>query len=114
MLIDSHCHLNFPELMAQLDQCRVAMAQQAVTHALLISVNLPDYPSVLTLAETHDNFYATVGVHPAEQETPEMSYDFLVAEAARPKVVAIGETGLDYHWCQGDAEWQRERFRVHI
>lgn len=114
MLVDSHCHLNFPDLIQRIDAIRDNMAAQAVSHALVISVNRPDYPAVRELAERFDNFYATVGVHPDVENSPEFSEDELVAEAQHPKVVGIGETGLDYHWCKGELEWQRERFRVHI
>ena len=114
MFVDSHCHLNFPELAADLPAVLGAMAANAVTHALCISVNLPEWPDVLRLATDHANLYATVGVHPDAQETPEPSLAELVALAARPKVVAIGETGLDYYRLTGDLSWQRARFRTHI
>ena len=114
MFVDSHCHINFPELVDQLPAVLDAMAANKVTHALCISVNLPELPSVLKLAIEHEHIYATVGVHPDAEDTPEPSVDDLVALAARPKVVAIGETGLDYYRLTGDLEWQRERFRTHI
>ena len=114
MLIDSHCHLDFPDLADRLDEVRANMAANGVSHALLISVNATDYPRVLALASRFDNFWCSVGVHPDVQDAPDMDEAFLVAEAARPKVVAIGETGLDYYWCKGDTEWQRDRFRRHI
>lgn len=114
MFVDSHCHINFPELVEQLPAVLDAMAANKVTHALCIGVNLPELPSVLTLATEHENIYATVGVHPDAEDTPEPSVDDLVALAARPKVVAIGETGLDYYRLTGDLEWQRKRFRNHI
>lgn len=114
MLIDSHCHLNFPDLASRIDDIRANMAAADVTHALVISVNAPRYPEVLALAEQFDNFYATVGVHPDEQTVPEFSLDDLLAAAAHPKVVGIGETGLDYHWHKGELTWQRDRFRLHI
>jgi hypothetical protein len=85
-----------------------------VTHALCIGVNLPDWPAVHALAVAHPNLYATVGVHPDAENTTEPTVDTLVELAARPKVVAIGETGLDYYRLEGDLGWQRERFRVHI
>ncbi len=91
-----------------------AMAQARVTHALCISVNLPDWPAVHALAMAYPNLYATVGVHPDYPDTPEPSVDDLIALAAREKVVAIGETGLDYYRETGDLDWQRERFRTHI
>ena len=114
MFVDSHCHINFPELVEQLPAVLDAMAANKVTHALCISVNLPELPGVLKLAAEQENLYATVGVHPDAEDTPEPSVDDLVALAARPKVVAIGETGLDYYRLTGDLEWQRKRFRTHI
>ena len=114
MFVDSHCHLDFPELSAELPALLAAMAAARVTHALCISVNLPDWPAVHALATGHANLYATVGVHPDYEDTPEPSVADLVALAERPKVVAIGETGLDYYRLSGDLDWQRERFRVHV
>ena len=114
MFVDSHCHLDFPELSADLPAVLEAMAANRVTHALCISVNLPELPAVLRLAADHANLYATVGVHPDAEDTPEPSVADLVALAARTKVLAIGETGLDYYRLTGDLSWQRARFRVHI
>jgi TatD DNase family protein len=114
MYVDSHCHLDFPEFAAELPALLQAMAAARVTHALCISVNLPDWPAVHALASGHANLYATVGVHPDYQDTPEPAIADLVALARRPKVVAIGETGLDYYRLTGDLEWQRDRFRTHI
>ena len=114
MFVDSHCHLDFPELRTELPAVLDAMAAARVTHALCISVNLDDWPAVHALAITYSNLYATVGVHPDYEDTPEPSVDTLVELAARRKVVAIGETGLDYYRLTGDLEWQRERFRTHI
>ena len=114
MYVDSHCHLDFPELAADMPAVLDAMAAARVTHALCIGVNLPGWPQVHALAMAHPNLYATVGVHPDGQDTAEPTVETLVALAARPKVVAIGETGLDYYRLEGDLGWQRERFRVHI
>lgn len=114
MYVDSHCHLDFPELASELPAVLAAMAAAQVTHALCIGVNLPDWPGVHALATAHPNLYATVGVHPDYEDTPEPTVADLVALAARPKVVAIGETGLDYYRLQGDLEWQRRRFRLHV
>jgi TatD DNase family protein len=114
MFVDSHCHLDFPELAGELPELLAAMAEARVTHALCISVNLPDWPAVHALALGHPNLYATVGVHPDYPDTPEPSVDDLAERAARPKVVAIGETGLDYYRATGDLEWQRKRFRTHV
>ncbi|MDY7572903.1 TatD family hydrolase [Actimicrobium sp. CCI2.3] len=114
MYIDSHCHINFPELAARLPEIFDKMAENKVTHALCVSVDLPDFPQVLDLADRYDHIYASVGVHPDYVDTPEPSVEQLVALSNHPKIVAIGETGLDYFRLTGDLEWQRERFRVHI
>jgi TatD DNase family protein len=114
MYVDSHCHINFPELAGQMSSVLEAMAENRVTHALCIGVNLPELPGVLALAAEYSNIFASVGVHPDYEETPEPSVDDLLALAQRPKVVAIGETGLDYYRLTGDLEWQRNRFRTHI
>ncbi|MEY3747174.1 MAG: hypothetical protein RL194_633 [Pseudomonadota bacterium] len=114
MLVDSHCHLNFPEFVHNMPDVRKAMAEHQVGHALCISVNLREYPQVLAVAEAYENFYATVGVHPDYENEPELTVEQLVTLAVNPKVVGIGETGLDYFRLTGDLEWQRERFRIHI
>ena len=114
MFVDSHCHLDFPELSGNLPAVLDAMAANRVTHALCISVNLPDLPRVMRLAAEHPNLFASAGVHPDYEDTPDPSVEDLVALAARPKVVAVGETGLDYYRQTGDLSWQRERFRRHI
>lgn len=114
MLVDSHCHLNFPELASNIDAVRSAMLENQVGHALLISVTLEKFPEVLELAERFPNFYATVGVHPDYEDEPPFDVDTLVVLAKHPKVIGIGETGLDYFRLTGDLEWQRERFRIHI
>jgi TatD DNase family protein len=114
MYIDSHCHINFPELVARLPDILGKMDENRVSHALCVSVNLPEFPQVLALAEQYPHIYASVGVHPDYEDTPEPSVEQLVELADNPRIVAIGETGLDYFRLQGDLEWQRERFRVHI
>ncbi len=113
-LIDSHCHLDFPEFSGKMAEVREEMRANGVTHALCISVNLADFPKVLALAETHDNFFASVGVHPDHEDRAAVDPARLVELARHPRVVAIGETGLDYYRVSGDLEWQRERFRAHI
>lgn len=90
------------------------MRGNAVTHALCVAVEIPAWPAVHALAREHDNLYATVGVHPDYPDTVEPSVADLVAKAREPRIVAIGETGLDYYREHGDLDWQRERFRVHI
>ena len=114
MYIDSHCHINFPELAERLPQIFDKMAENRVTHALCVSVSMPEFPQVLELAERHPNVFASVGVHPDYEDTPEPDVEELVRLAAHPKIVAIGETGLDYYRLEGDLEWQRARFRTHI
>ncbi|MBX6319665.1 TatD family hydrolase [Pigmentiphaga sp.] len=114
MFVDSHCHLDFPELAAQLPDILERMRANRVTHALCVSVNLTDWPRLVQLAQEHAHIWASVGVHPDYEDTPEPSVEQLVELAATPKVVAIGETGLDYYRLTGDLEWQRERFRRHI
>jgi TatD DNase family protein len=119
MFIDSHCHLDFPEFQSRLPDVLANMEAAKVSHALCVSVDIPDFPNVLKLAQEHDNLYASVGVHPDYEDTPEATEEFLVDTAsANPKIVAIGETGLDYYR-MGDRsydsmEWQRDRFRTHI
>lgn len=113
-LVDSHCHLDFPGLAEQTNAVLERMSASGVTHALCVSVNLEDYPRVLDLAHGHANLFASVGVHPDHRDCIEPSVEALVSHAADPRVVAIGETGLDYFRQSGDLDWQRERFRVHI
>jgi TatD DNase family protein len=118
MFTDSHCHLNFPELMQNIDTIRADMRQAQVTRALVISTSLERFHEVHALATTYDNFWATVGVHPDNDDVQEPSLDDLLERAKLPRVVGIGETGLDYFRLEGrslaDMEWQRERFRTHI
>lgn len=114
MLVDSHCHLNFPELVSNMDAIRQAMVENQVGHALCISVTLREFPQVLAVAVAHNNIYASVGVHPDYEDEPLLTVDELVELAKHPKVIAIGETGLDYYRLTGDLEWQRTRFRTHI
>lgn len=114
MFIDSHCHINFPDLADKLPEMLDLMATNQVSHALCISVELEKFPDIRALAEAHPNVYASVGVHPDHEDCTEPTVDELVALADHPKVVAIGETGLDYFRLTGDLEWQRERFRTHI
>lgn len=114
MLVDSHCHLNFPELIENIDAIRQSMLEAQVSHALCVSVTLDKFPQVLSLATQFNNFYASVGVHPDYEDIQEPSVEELVNLAKHPKIIAIGETGLDYFRLTGDLEWQRKRFRTHI
>lgn len=114
MLVDSHCHLDFPELANDIAGVLADMRANDVSHALCVSVTLEDFPKVRALAEQHANLYASVGTHPDYPDHPLVTAEELVRLADHPKVVAIGETGLDYYRLTGDLEWQRERFRAHI
>jgi len=114
MFVDSHCHLDFPDLANNLDNLLMNMQTSQVTHALCVGVNLEHFPRVRALAELHQNLFASVGVHPDYEDTEEPGVEQLLKLADHPKVVALGETGLDYFRLKGDLEWQRERFRCHI
>jgi TatD DNase family protein len=122
MFTDSHCHLNFPELQERLPQILQDMKDAQVTRALCISTTLEDFPQVHQLALDYPHMWATVGVHPDNEGVQEPSFDDLVSRSQLPRVVGIGETGLDYYQMDerkggrtiADMEWQRERFRTHI
>lgn len=118
MFTDSHCHLSFPELHEQVPAILDAMTQARVERALCICTTLEEFDTVHALAMAHDQLWATVGVHPDNEDVREPTLDDLLAGAARPRVVGIGETGLDYYRLGertvADMAWQRERFRVHI
>ena len=114
MLVDSHCHLDFPDLASRLPELLQRMEENAVGLAVCIGVNLEDFPRVLALVEGHPQLWATVGVHPEYTDVREPDENELLALANHPKVIAIGETGLDYYWRKDKPEWQRARFRTHI
>ena len=114
MYIDSHCHINFPDFADKLPDVFGLMQLNQVSHALCISVELEKFPEILALAEAHPHIYASVGVHPDHEACTEPDVAQLVQLAQHSKVVAIGETGLDYYRLTGDLEWQRTRFRTHI
>jgi TatD DNase family protein len=118
MFVDSHCHINFEGLADRLPEVLENMRAHKVTHALCVSVDLETFPSVLDIASAYENVFASVGVHPDHEHAREPSVQELVELAQHPKVVAIGETGLDYYRLEGrsisEMEWQRERFRTHI
>lgn len=113
-LVDSHCHLDFSDFQGREDDLLAAMKANDVGWALIAGVTLERLPAVLALTERFPNLYAAVGVHPDTQEGEEPDQDRLIRLADHPKVVAIGETGLDYYRLEGDLEWQRDRFRTHI
>ncbi len=115
MFIDSHCHLDFPDLQADQSSVLNLMRENAVTHALTISTTLKTFPAVRAVAEANANIWCSAGVHPDEQvDDHEPTVEELLGLAAHPKVVAIGETGLDYFRLKEPLDWQRERFRIHI
>jgi TatD DNase family protein len=125
MFTDSHCHLNFPDLQADLPRIRQAMCEAGVTRALCISTQLETFEAVhaiATEAQSDVELWATVGVHPDEEDVQEPTLEDLITRAALPRVIGIGETGLDYYQMEerkggrtvADMEWQRERFRTHI
>ncbi len=118
MYTDSHCHLSFPELREDLPRIREAMAQAGVSRALCICTTLEEFGQVHGLALGYDNFWATVGVHPDNEDVTEPTLDDLLTRGRLPRVIGIGETGLDYYRLGertvADMEWQRQRFRIHI
>ncbi len=122
MFTDSHCHLSFPELFSNLSEIRDKMTAAQVSRALCICTTMEEFEGVHLLATSYDNFWSTVGVHPDNEDIHEPTVDELIAKAVLPRVVAIGETGLDYFQMEErkggrtivDMEWQRERFRTHI
>ena len=118
MYVDSHCHLSFPELAARITDIRADMAAAQVDRALCVCTTLEEFESVHALATSYDNFWCSAGVHPDNEGVREPTLEALLALASLPRVVAIGETGLDYYRLNGrsvaDMEWQRERFRIHI
>lgn len=116
-LVDSHCHLDrleFDKLGGDLDSALAAAQDHGVAYMLCVSIDMDNFPHVLALARRYRNVFASVGIHPNERDSMEPSCDDLIALAADPRVIAIGETGLDYFRSEGDLEWQRERFRRHI
>ena len=112
--VDSHCHINFPELYQNIDSILSKMSSNKVTHALCVSVTLDKLPDIFKIANTYPHIFASVGVHPDYEDIEEPSLEELCRFAKEKKVVAIGETGLDYFRVQGDLSWQRDRFRTHI
>ena len=112
--VDSHCHINFPELYQNIDSILSKMSSNKVTHALCVSVTLDKLPDIFKIANTYPHIFASVGVHPDCEDIEEPSVDELCRFTKEKKVVAIGETGLDYFRVQGDLSWQRDRFRTHI
>lgn len=122
MLVDSHCHLSFPELHEQREQVFAQMREAGVHRALCVCTTLEEFDKVHSLTTEHPGLWASVGVHPDNEGVREPTLDDLLQRAALPRVVAIGETGLDYYDMEGrkggrsveDMQWQRDRFCVHI
>ncbi|MBS1211045.1 MAG: DNAase [Proteobacteria bacterium] len=114
MFVDSHCHIDFKDLAEQGGALFERMLAAEVSHAVCIGVSIEGLPGILALAESRANIFATVGVHPEHTEGEDPDVSRLLDLARHPKVIAIGETGLDYYWHKDQPEWQRERFRVHI
>lgn len=114
MYVDSHCHLNFPDLARDLPNILDRMQRNNVGHALVVSVNLEDWPGLMEIVDAHPQLHASVGVHPDYEDIPEPTLEELLRLARTPKVVALGETGLDYFRLAEPLDWQRERFRIHI
>ncbi|GAB4468991.1 MAG: TatD family hydrolase [Burkholderiaceae bacterium] len=114
MYVDSHCHLSFPELAGDIDGVLTRMRERGVVAALNVCVTLEAFPAVLALSEAHREIFASVGVHPDYRDGREPTVQDLIELSRHPKVVAIGETGLDYYRLKEPLDWQRERFRVHI
>lgn len=117
MFIDSHCHIDFPDLYAKIPEVLDNMRAHEVSHALAVSVDVKDWERIRALIEAHPNIYGSVGVHPEYADAYEPSLDELLTMLAHPKVIATGETGLDYYWTKNEGnvlDWQRARFRTHI
>ena len=117
MFVDSHCHIDFPELYENLPQLLENMRSNEVNRALAISVDIKDWERIRTIIEAHPHIYGSVGTHPDYSDVHEPTYDELIAMLAHPKVIATGETGLDYYWTKNEGnvlDWQRARFRTHI
>lgn len=114
MFVDSHCHLDFPALTEKFDEVLAAMQRNQVEQALVVSVTLEDWPRVMQVVERQPHWVASVGVHPGYEAVNQPSIADLLERATHPRVVAIGETGLDYYYQQEPLDWQRERFRIHI
>ena len=113
-LVDSHCHINSPDLATNEAAVMQNAALNGVGHMLCVNLNLNDFPQVIGFAERYANVFASVGIHPNEDRSQQVTAGQLTKLATHDRVVAIGETGLDYFRSTGDLEWQKQRFRVHI
>ena len=114
-IVDSHCHLDFPELVAELDTVIDRAHAAGVARMVTICTKLRNLPQVRTIAETYDSVYFAAGTHPMSvADEPMASVADLVAIAEHPKMVGIGETGLDYHYTADSKDMQQESLRIHI
>ncbi len=114
MLVDSHCHLDFPQFADSTQQLIDSMHDAGVVAALCVCVTLEGLPQIIALLDRFPELYGSVGVHPDNRGGSEPDVEVLAAHCVHPRVIAIGETGLDYHWHKGDMTWQQDRFRTHI
>lgn len=113
-LVDSHCHINFPQLKERLPDILHNASLNNIGHMLVVSTTWDNFSEILEMAAAHANLSASIGVHPCTTEGHEPSLQELTEFGEHPLVVAVGETGLDYHWHEGDLSWQHERFHRHI
>lgn len=113
-LVDSHCHLNFPDFDGRIPDILQNAADNQIAHLLCISTSWENQAEVIALAENHQQIFASVGKHPTTEGGHEPNVEDLLKAADHPRVVAIGETGLDYFRSEGDLTWQHERFHAHI
>ena len=117
MLIDSHCHLDRVDLSRYQDdfsQFVEATTASGVEHMLCVSIDMHKYPTMLAQVEKYPQVSVSAGVHPMAEQAESVDAATLKAIAANDRVVAIGETGLDYYYVKGDRSWQQQRFRTHI
>jgi TatD DNase family protein len=115
VFIDSHCHIDFPDFPEGAEPLLANMDAAGVGQALCVCVSLENFPRLIERIAPHPNLWASVGVHPDHDDCREPKVEDLVELARQPKVLAIGETGLDYYRLPRETvDWQRQRFRVHI
>lgn len=117
MLVDSHCHLDRLDLAPYGGDFSTLVREtlsRGIEHMLCVSIDMENYPQMRSLVDAYENISVSVGVHPNERDNREPGVDELMALAGDSKVVAVGETGLDYFRGEGDLSWQQERFRRHI
>jgi len=116
LLVDSHCHIDFPDFSEDLDMVLERAAANGVAYLLCVSVDLGQFSRIKALTQTHHHIFSSIGTHPNSDclDSGEPQVKDLVSGSQNPSVVAIGETGLDYFRSKGDLNWQKNRFRVHI